>query len=159
MKKVIIISCIMVLLHSSLVFAQSERKGAIIGTLGIGVTSRTTVEPETLGSLIFDLNLINKTGLTLCLTDVTTFSVAGTSRYLMPGAGYCYMRDNWYIGSGILVTPMAGDIMITGKISSGYFFSNNIGITGVIMYSSVVGIMSYDFSMFNAFVGVSIRFF
>ena len=77
----------------------------------------------------------------------------------MPGAGYHYMRDNWYIGSGILVTPMAGDIMIAGKINSGYFFSNNIGITGMLMYSRVAGIMSYDFSMFNAFVGLSIRLF
>ena len=159
MKKAIIILCVMVSLSSSLAFAQNERTGTIIGTLGVGIASRNTVEPEMLGSVIFDLSLIHKTGLTLCLTDVTTFSVAGTSRYLMPGVGYNYMRDKWNIGGTVLVAPMAGDIMIAGKINGGYFFSNNIGLTAILMYSGVAGLMSYDFSMLNAFVGLSIRLF
>ena len=54
---------------------------------------------------------------------------------------------------------MAGDIMLAGKINGGYYFSNNIGITGTFMYSRVGGFIGYDFSMFNAFAGVSIRFF
>jgi hypothetical protein len=159
MKKAIIISCILVLLSSSLAFAQSETKGTIIGTFGAGAASRTTVEPETLGSIIFDLSLINKTGFTLCFTDITVFSAAGSSRYIMPGAGYFYMRDKWNIGGAILATSMAGDIMIAGKINGGYYFSNNIGMTGIFMYSRAAGIMGFDFSMFNLFAGVSIRFF
>jgi len=98
MKKVIIISCMMVLLSSSLVFSQSEKKGTIMGTLGMGVAFRTTVELETLGSVIFDISLISKPGLALCYTDVTVFSSAGTSRYIMPGAGYDYIREKWHIG-------------------------------------------------------------
>ena len=36
MKKIIIIiSCLLVLLPSSVVFAQSEKKGTIVGTLGL----------------------------------------------------------------------------------------------------------------------------
>ena len=157
MKKVIIFLCTIILLSPSLAFGQSEKKGAIIGTLGMGLALRTTIKPETLGSVIFDLNLINRTGLTLCFTDVTVFSTAGTSRYLMPGAGYHFMRNNWNIGGAINVAPMAGDLLIAGKINGGYYFSNNIGITGVLMYSRVAGMMGYDFSMFNAFVGVSIK--
>ena len=159
MKKAIIILCIMFMFSPSLAFAQKERMGTIIGTLGMGVASRNTVEPETLGSFIFYLNLIHKTGFTLCYTDITAFSGAGTSHYLMPGAGYNYIRDKWNIGGTILIAPMAGDIMLAGKINGGYFFHNYIGITGILMYSGVVGLMSYDFSMFNAFVGVSIRLF
>ena len=158
MKKAIIISCIMVSLFSSLAFAQSEKKGNIIGTLGAGLASRKTVEQETLGSVIFDLSLIHKTGFTLCFTDVTVFGIAGTSRYIMPGAGYNYMKEKWNVGSAVLVAPMAGDLLIAGKINGGYFFSNNIGITGILTYAGVAGMMGYDFSMFNAFVGVSIRF-
>jgi hypothetical protein len=157
MKKAIIILLTMFFLFPSLAFAQNERMGSIIGTLGMGIAARTTVETEALGSVIFDLNLIHKTGFTLCLTDVTVFSAAGTSRYLMPGTGYNYLRDKWSIGGAVLVAPMAGDIMIAGKLNGGYFFSNNIGITGILMYSGVVGLMSYDFSMFNAFAGVSVR--
>ena len=157
MKKTIIISLTLVLLLPSLAFAQSERMGTIIGTLGAGVASRNTVEQETLGSVIFDLNLISKPGFSICYTDVTVFSPAGTSRYIMPGAGYDYLRDKWYIGAAVQIAPMAGDLLITGKINGGYFFSNNIGITGTFMYSRVAGLMSYDFSMFNIFAGVSIR--
>ena len=149
----------MVFLSSSLAFAQNEKKGTIIGTFGAGIAFRTTVVPETLGSVIFDLNLIHKKGFTLCFTDVTVFSFAGVSTHIMPGAGYHYMRDNWNIGGAVLITPMAGDIMLAGKINGGYFFSNNIGITGTLMYSGVAGIMGFDFSMFNVFAGVSIRFF
>ena len=159
MKKVIIISCIMVFLSSSLVFAESERKGTIIGTLGMGIASRTTIEPETLGSVIFDLNIISKIGFTLSLTDITVFGIAGTSRYLMPGAGYYYMMDKWNVGGAIHVAPMAGDLLIAGKINGGYYFSNNLGVTGTIMYSRVAGMMGFDFSMFNAFAGISIRLF
>jgi len=157
MKKVII-SFMMFLVFSSFVFAQSERMGSITGTLGMGIASRKTVEQEALGSVIFDINLINKTGLTLSFTDVTAFGIAGTSRYLMPGAGYNFMRDRWSIGTVIHVTPMAGDIMISGKINGGYYFSNHIGITGTLMYGKVAGLQGYEFSMFNAFLGVSTRF-
>ena len=157
MKKVIIISLIMVLLSSSLVLAQSERKGTIMGTLGVGVASRTTVEQETLGSVIFDLKLINKTGLALSYTDVTVFSPAGTSRYIMPGAGYDYIKDKWYVGVMVHIAPMAGDLLIAGKINGGYFFANNIGLSGILMYSRAAGLMSYDFSMFNFFAGVTLR--
>ena len=156
MKKAIIF-CIMVLLSSSLAFAQSEKKGTIIGTFGAGFALRTTVKPEALGSVLFDLNLISKPGFTLCFTDVTVFSAAGTSRYLMPGAGYHYMRDKWNVGAAVLFAPMAGDLLIAGKINGGYFFSNNLGITGILTYSRVAGMMGYDFSMFNVFAGVSIR--
>ena len=69
-----------------------------MGTLGMGVAFRTTVELETLGSVIFDISLISKPGLALCYTDVTVFSSAGTSRYIMPGAGYDYIREKWHIG-------------------------------------------------------------
>ena len=157
MKRTVVISCIMVLLSSSLVFAQSEKKGTIIGTLGMGVAFRTTVEPETLGSVIFDLNLISKIGFTLCFTDITVFGIAGTSRYIMPGVGYHYMRDKWNVGAAVLFAPMAGDLLIAGKINGGYFFSNNLGISGILTYGRVAGMMSYDFSMFNVFAGVSIR--
>jgi hypothetical protein len=159
MKKAAIVSCIMVLLFSSLTFAQSERKGTITGTLGLGIASRTTVDQETLGSVVFDLNLINQTGLTLSFTDITVFSNAGTSRYIMPGAGYHYMRDKWNIGVAILVAPMAGDLLIAGKINGGYYFSNNIGVTGLLFYSRVAGLMGFDYSMFNAFAGASVRLF
>jgi hypothetical protein len=149
----------MVLLSSSLAFAQSKRKGTIIGTLGMGIASRKTVEQETLGSVIFDLSLISRPGFTLSCTDVTVFSIAGTSRYIMPGTGYHYMREKWNIGAALLVAPMAGDLLIAGKINGGYYFADTIGVTGILMYSHVAGMMGFDFSMFNVFAGVSIRFF
>ena len=159
MKKVIIIFCIIVLLSPSLSFAQSERRGAIIGTFGLGLASRTTVKQETLGSVIFDLNLISPAGFTLSFTDATVFSTAGTSRYIMPGVGYNYMRDRWNIGGAIHVAPMAGDLLIAGKINGSYYFFNNIGITGILMYGRVAGMMGFGFSMFNVFTGISIRLF
>ena len=158
MKKVIFL-CVMVLLISSLANAQSERTGTIIGTLGVGIASRTTVEQETLGSVIFDLNLISKEGFTLNFTDMTVFSPAGASRYLMPGAGYNYMRDKWNVGLSILVAPIAGELLIAGKLTGGYYFLDNIGITGLVTYSRVAGLMGFDFSMLNAFAGASIRLF
>jgi len=157
MKKVVIFLCIMVLISSSLVFAQSEKKGAFIGTLGMGIALRTTVELETLGSVILDLNLISKIGFTICYTDIMVFGIAGTSRYIMPGAGYNYMRDKWNVGAAVLFAPMAGDLLIAGKINGGYFFTNNIGLSGIFTYCRVAGMMGYDFSMFNVFAGVSIR--
>jgi len=158
MKKAIFL-CVMVLLFSSLAFAQNEKKAAIIGTLGMGIASRTTVEQETLGSVIFDLNLIIPSGFTLSFTDVSAFSAAGASRYLMPGTGYNYMRDKWNVGIAIHFAPMAGDLLIAGKINGGYYFTDHLGITGLLMYSRVAGLMGVDFSMFNAFAGVSTRLF
>ena len=73
MKKVIILSCIPILI-SSYAFTQSERKGTVIGALGLGASVNTTVETKTQISMLFDLNLISKAGFTLCLTDLMGFT-------------------------------------------------------------------------------------
>jgi hypothetical protein len=156
MKRVIIIFCLM-FLFSSLVFAQNERKGAIIGTFGIGASFTETVETKTLISLIFDLNLISRAGFTLCLNDVIGFTFNGDfSQNIMFGAGYHYMRDKWNIGGGILFSPTAQDMIIAGKVNGGYYFTDNIGITGILMYGKTTG-LGWDLSMFNIFAGVSVR--
>jgi hypothetical protein len=155
MKKVIIFSCI--LLFSSYAFAQSERKGTAIVTLGLGASVNTTVETKTLISMTFDLNLISKAGFTLCLYDVMGFSFDGNfSQNIMFGTGYHYMRDKWNIGSALLFSPTAQDMIIGGKINGGYYFSDNIGITGIMMYGHTTG-LGWDLSMFNIYTGVSIK--
>jgi hypothetical protein len=156
MKKAIIFSCILVLI-SSYAFAQSEKKGTVIGTLGLGASVNTTVETKTLISLLFDLNLISKAGFTLCLTDVMGFTFGGSfSQNIMFGAGYHYMRDKWNIGGALLFSPTAQDMIIAGKIDGGYYFTDNIGITGIMMYGQTTG-LGWDLSMFNIHAGVSIK--
>ena len=160
MKKVIIIFCMMVLLSSSLAFAQTERKGAIIGTFGVGGGVGTVVETAPQFSFIFDLNLINQTGLTICLSNIvsTRSGALGPSQNIMFGIGYTYMKEKWNIGGTIIAAPTSQDLLLGGKINGGYFFTNNIGITGIVTYRQTVGIVS-DMSMFDVFAGVSLRFF
>jgi len=160
MKKTIIIFCLLVLLSSSLAFAQSEKKGTFIGTFGIGGGVGTIVETVGQFSFIFDLSLINQTGITLCLTDIVNIrsGALGPSQNIMFGIGYTYMIDEWIIGGTLLAAPTAQDLLLGGKISGGYFFSNNIGVTGTLTYRQTVGIVS-DMSMFDAFAGISINIF
>jgi len=156
MKRVIIVTCILVLL-SSFAFGQNEKKGTIIGTFGTGAAFNTTVETKTLFSMIFDLNLISKEGFTLCLNDIIGFTFAGDfSQNIMFGAGYHYIRDKWNIGGALLFSPTVQDMIIAGKINGGYYFTDNIGITGILMYGQTTG-LGWDLSMFNIFTGVSIR--
>jgi len=156
MKKAIILSCILILI-SSYAFAQSEKKGTVIGALGIGASVNTTVETKTLISMLFDLNLISKAGFTLCLTDVMGFTFSGDfSQNIFFGAGYHYMRDKWNIGGMLLFSPTAQDMIIAGKIDGGYYFSDNIGIIGIIMYGQTTG-LGWDLSMLNTCAGVSIK--
>jgi hypothetical protein len=157
MKKVIIISCVLVLI-SSFAFAESEKKGSIIGTFGLGVFFETTVETKKLVSMIFDLNLISRAGFTLCLTDVIGFSFRGdfSQNILLFGPGYHYMKEKWNIGVSLLGSPTAVDMIIAGKIDGGYYFTDNIGITGILMYGQTTG-LGWDLSMFNIYAGISIR--
>jgi hypothetical protein len=156
MKKAIIIFILVLL--PSLAFAQSERNGTIIGTFGLGIGSITTVETEVKVSLAFDLNLISRTGFTLCFTDIIGVGGGGFSQNILFGAGYNFLRDKWYIGGALLFSPTAMDLIIAGKINGGYFFTDDIGITGILMYRQTTGI-SWDLSMFDVFVGVSVRLF
>jgi len=159
MKKAFFLSCLLVLL-SSQAFAQNERMGAIIGTFGLGGGFGTTVETAPQFSFIFDLNLISRTGFTLCLTNIASNRQGslGPSQNMMFGAGYNFMRDRWSIGGAFIASPTSMDIILGGKFSGGYFFTNNIGITGIITYRRTAGI-SWDLSMFDVFAGISVRFF
>jgi len=158
MKKKIIIFCVLIF-SSSLVFSQSEKKGTVIGTLGLGASFNTTVETKMLISMLFDLNLISKAGFTLCLTDVIGFSFAGDfSQNILFGAGYHYMGDKWNIGATSLFSPTAQDMIIAGKINGSYYFTDNIGVTGILMYGHTTG-LGWDLSMFNIYTGISIRLF
>jgi len=156
MKKVIIFSCILIL-FSSYVFAQGEKKGTVMATLGIGASVNTTVETKKLISMLFDLNLVGKAGFTLCLTDVMGFTFGGDfSQNIFFGGGYHYMTDKWNIGGSFLFSPTVQDMIIAGKIDGGYYFTDNIGITGIIMYGQTTG-LGWDLSMFNIYAGVSIK--
>ena len=158
MKKVFIVSCLL-LLSASTVFAQSERRGSIIGTFGIGGGFSTTVETTGMFSFVFDLNLISKEGVTLSFTDVMGFSstLEWVSQNIMFGGGYHYMRDKWNIGLSILLCPTGMDMLIGGKIDGGYYFTENIGLTGVLVYSRTLVNANYDMSIFNVFAGVSVK--
>lgn len=157
MKKIIMLFCILVLM-TSLVFSQSEKKGSVIGTFGIGPYFSKTVETKTLISMMFDLNLISKAGFTLCLTDVIGFSFKGdfSQNIIFFGPGYHFMRDKWNIGGVLIVSPTAVDMIIAGKINGGYYFANNIGITGIFMYGRTIG-FGWELSMFNLYAGISIK--
>jgi hypothetical protein len=157
MKRAVILSCVLALI-SPLAFAQSEKNGTVIGTFGIGPSVNTTVETKTLISMLFDLNLISKAGFTLCLTDVVGFSFRGdfSQNIVLFGPGYHYMRDKWNIGGAILASPTAVDMIIAGKIDGGYYFTDNIGLTGIFMYGRTTG-LGWDLSMFNIYAEVSIR--
>ena len=159
MKKVIVIFCLLVLV-SSLAFAQSENKGAVIGTFGVGLGSGTVVEPASQFSFILDLNLISKSGFTLCLTNIvsTRSGSLGPSQNMMFGAGYTFMKDIWNIGGAIIAAPTSQDILVGGKIKGGYYFTDDIGVTGIITYRQTVGIVSH-LSMLDVFAGISIRLF
>ncbi|MDR1148716.1 MAG: hypothetical protein LBK66_08805 [Spirochaetaceae bacterium] len=157
MKKALIISCVLALI-SSFAFAEGEKKGSIIGTFGLGASFDTTVETKTLVSMVFDLNLISVAGFTLCLTDVIGFSFRGdfSQNIVLFGPGYHYMKDKWNVGVSLLGSPTAVDMIIAGKIDGGYYFTDNIGITGLLMYGRTTG-LGWDFSMVNVYAGVSIK--
>jgi hypothetical protein len=89
MKKVFIVSCLLWLLSASMVFAQSDKSGAIIGTFGPGGGFTETVETTGMFSFVFDLDLISKAGVTLGFTDVAGFSSAlgWVSQNIMFGGG------------------------------------------------------------------------
>jgi len=158
MKKVIIFSCIL-FLPASIVFAQNERRGTIVGTFGLGGGFSKTVETTGMFSFAFDLNLISKAGVTLSFTDVAGFSSAlgWVSQNIMFGGGYHYMRDKWNVGLSIIICPTGMDMLIGGKIDGGYFFTGNIGLTGILVYSRTLVNANYEMSLFNAFMGVSVR--
>ena len=161
MKKVIIISCILVLFSSALVFAQSERKGTLIGTFGIGGGFSTTIQTAPQISLMVDLNLISKKGFTVCFADAAgiRFSIPiAFSQHIMLGAGYHYMKDRWNIGGALLFSPMSGDLLLAGKINGSYYFTDDIGVTGIIMYRQTANI-NWQLSMFDVFAGISIRLY
>jgi hypothetical protein len=157
MKKAILLSCVFILI-STFAFAQSGKNGTIIGTFGLGPFFNTTVETKTMVSMLFDLNLISKAGFTLNLADVIGFSFSGdfSQNILLAGIGYHYMRDKWNIGGTLLCSPTAIDMIISGKIDGGYYFTDTIGITGILMYGQTTG-LGWDFSMFNIYAGISVR--
>ena len=162
MKKAVIISCLLVLLSSSMVFAQSEKKGTIIGTFGIGGGVGTVVETASQLSFILDLNLINQTGLTLCLTNIVSVrsGALGPTQNAMFGIGYTYIRDKWNIGGTVIAAPTSQDLLLGGKINGGYFFANDLGVTGTITHRRTVGISDGGLlTMVDVFAGISIRFF
>ena len=160
MKKVIIF-CIVALIPFSLVFAEDEngRRGTIIATFGAGAGFGTTVETASQFSFLLDINFINETGFTLSVANIVSVRTGalGASQNLMFGAGYHYMRDRWNIGAALLASPTGLDILLAGRINGAYFFTNNIGIAGIILYRQTVGI-SWNMSMFDVFIGSSIRF-
>jgi hypothetical protein len=156
MKKIIIVSCLFVLLSPSLAFAQSDRSGTIEGTFGIGAGFYRMVDTSVQLSMIFDLNIISKTGFTICLTNVIGLQERALFfQNIMIGAGYQYLRDNWSVGGALLFSPMAFDFMLGGTIYGRYFFSCDIGITGMILYRRTVAM--WDMSMFDIFAGITIR--
>ena len=159
MKKAIIFSSLLFLL-SSFAFAQAEKKGTLIGTFGVGGGCGTIVETVPQFSFIFDLNLISKPGFALCLTDIVSVrsGALGPSHNLMFGLGYAYVKDSWNAGGTLIASPTAQDLILGGKIFGGYYFTNNIGLTGIVTYRHTVGIVS-SMSMFDAFAGVSIKLF
>ena len=159
MKKVFIF-CILALMPFSLVFAEKdERRGTIIATFGAGGGFGTTVETASQFSFLFDVNFINETGFTLSAANVVSVrsGALGASQNLMFGAGYYFMRERWNIGAALLASPTGLDLLFAGRINGSYFFTNNIGITGIVLYRQTVG-MSWNLSMFDVFVGSSIRF-
>ena len=81
----------------------------------------------------------------------------GPSQNAMFGIGYTYVRDKWNIGGTVIAVPTSQDLLLGGKINSGYFFTNNIGVSGIATYRQTVGIVS-DLSMFDVFAGISLRF-
>jgi hypothetical protein len=57
----------------------------------------------------------------------------------------------------IIFCPTGMDMLIGGKIDGGYYFTDNIGLTGLLVYSRTLVNAHYDMSMLNAFMGVSVR--
>ena len=78
------------------------------------------------------------------------------SQNIMFGVGYHYLREKWNVGGVVLFSPTVQDMIIAGKINAGYYFTDNIGITGILMYGKTTG-LGWDLSMFNIFAGVSVR--
>jgi len=158
MKRAIIAFCLLVFLSSFSVFAQTERRGTIMGTLGLGGGFSVITETEPQFTFIFDVNFISKTGFTLCLTNFAGIHTTGITQSMMFGAGYTFKRDIWYIGGTLMVAPTFTDVLLGGKINGGYFLTDDIGITGIITFRRTAGIAS-SVTMFDVFAGVSIRFF
>ena len=160
MKKALITFCLLVILSSSFVFAQNEKNVNIIGTFGMGGGFISTIETFPQMSWIFDLNLISKSGFTLSTTNVINLRVpvTGPAHTILFGMGYHYIQEKWNIGGALLISPVISDLIISGKINGSYYFFNDIGITGIVMYRQTAGI-SWDLTMFDVFAGVSIRLF
>ena len=77
----------------------------------------------------------------------------------MVGAGYTFMRDRWNIGGAIIASPTSQDILLAGKINGSYYFTEDIGVTGIITYRQSGIISDMSMSMFDVFAGISIKIF
>jgi hypothetical protein len=160
MKKAILVFCMLFCLSSSIVFAQSERKVNLIGTIGVGGGFMSTVETLPQISWIFDVNLISKSGFTLNTTNITSYAIglATPTNTIMFGPGYHFMRAKWNIGTALLSSPAVGELLLAGKINGSYFLTDDIGITGILTYRQTIR-GNWDLHMFDAFAGVSIKLF
>ena len=157
MKKIIIF-WLLIFLYSSFAFAQNEKAGVIIATAGIGIGSSKIMDTDRQVSFIFGLDIISRTGFTICLTDIISLRNGPPSQNILFGAGYYYLRDGWNIGAAIFISPISTDLLFGGKITGGYYFTEDLGITGTFFHRRTIGSnANWEVSIYDAFLGASIK--
>jgi len=166
MKKAVLLAVFAAVVAGG-VFAQEQAggRGYIKPTFGLGFAAYRTEyrnqgsNTEGLFALSLDVDFVNTFGLTFGLQAVMAWS-DDIPVLAMPvfGLGYTYSANVWCVGAKLMAVPLynAG---LGFDINGTYWFSQNIGITGIMdIYFSVNDIDGYERSVFSMRVGLSTRF-
>jgi hypothetical protein len=135
--------------------SAQEKKGYIKPTFGVGFFTADSISGA---ALSLDVDFVNRFGLTLGLQDLMAWnSGEGIINPVGFGVGYTYDGRKWSLGGKLMVMPfeVLEDGAIGFDINGTYWFTENLGITGIM---DIDFLTEYDTTLFSMRVGVSLKF-
>jgi hypothetical protein len=145
------------MLFETNVFSEEIKSGSIIGNFMIG---GSTISSDGYGVGVvftgFDIDLISKGGVQLTFGDMVNVNFEnGVYQNLYFGCGYHFVKDKFHVGGSLIFVPDGNiDLMLGTKIDGGYFFTKNLGISALLLFSG--GIM-HKYILFGGGLGMTIR--
>jgi len=156
-KKFFLIFVVLALLGTGGLFAQNN--GYVKPTFSLGFTAASEEkESLTLVTMGFDIDFVSYLGLTLG----TQFTMSWKTGEIGPdeasfyafGGGYTYDAGVWSAGGKLMAIPW-GDGGIGFDINGTYYFTEAIGVTGIMDIYFGVGTISW--MAFSLRIGLSVK--